>query len=189
LDQHGFFEFAKSLRSQALYRAIKNAEPLGPITAYRSTENRLFHYERLEQWPEGLFVLGDTVCAFNPVYGQGMTTAALAAENLGKCLRRHGRGMHGAAREFQRQLAKINSAPWMLATSEDMRYLGTEGQPASTNTRTIHKYMDYMLRSATRSVPVRKRFLQVQGMLKRPGVIFVPSVMMRVAKQALLSHA
>src|SRR5215469_4159439 len=189
LENAGFFEFARSLRSPALYEAIKDAEPLGSITGYRSTENRLFHYERLEQWPECLFVLGDTVCAFNPVYGQGMTTAALAAEDLGKCLRKHHERLVGVGRKFQRRLAKIISAPWMLATSEDLRYLGTVGEPASKSTRQLHKYMDYVLRSTTRSVPVRKRFLEVQGMLKGPGVIFHPSVVMRVAKQALLSNA
>ena len=75
----------------------------------------------------------------------------------------------------------------MLATSEDLRYLGTEGAPASKSTKQIHKYMDCLVRSATRSVPVRKRFPEVQGMLKGPGVLFRPSVGMRVAKEALLS--
>jgi 2-polyprenyl-6-methoxyphenol hydroxylase-like FAD-dependent oxidoreductase len=187
LNNAGFFEFARSLRTPALYRAIKDAEPLGSIAGYRSTENRLFHYERLEQWPDCRFVLGDTVCAFNPVYGQGMTTAGLAAEDLGKCLRRRPERLDGVGREFQRRVARINRAPWMLATSEDLRYLGTEGAPASKSTKQIHKYMDYLLRSATRSVPVRKRFLEVQGMLNGPGVLFRPSVGMRVAKEALLS--
>ena len=51
----------------------------------------------------------------------------------------------------------------------------------------MHKYMDYVLRSATRSESVRKRFLQVQGMLKGPGVIFGPSVVLQVAKEAFSS--
>jgi 2-polyprenyl-6-methoxyphenol hydroxylase-like FAD-dependent oxidoreductase len=189
LDNAGFLEFAQSLRSQALYKAIKDAEPLSPVTGYRSTENRLFHYERLEQWPERLFVLGDTVCAFNPVYGQGMTTAALAAEDLGKCLSKRRGELDGLARQFQRRLARINKAPWMLATSEDLRYVCAEGATAGRGTRQLHKYMDHMLRAATRSVAVRRRFLEVQGMLKGPGVIFSPSVVMRVAKQALVGNS
>jgi 2-polyprenyl-6-methoxyphenol hydroxylase-like FAD-dependent oxidoreductase len=189
LDNAGFLEFAQSLRSQALYKAIKDAEPLSPVTGYRSTENRLFHYERLEQWPERLFVLGDTVCAFNPVYGQGMTTAALAAEDLGKCLRKRRGELDGLARKFQRRLARINKATWMLATSEDLRYVCAEGATAGRGTRQLHKYMDHMLRAATRSVAVRRRFLEVQGMLKGPGVIFSPSVVMRVTKQVLVGNS
>jgi 2-polyprenyl-6-methoxyphenol hydroxylase-like FAD-dependent oxidoreductase len=189
LDRAGFLEFARSLRSQALYRAIKDAEPLGSITGYRWTENKLFHYDRLEGWPESLFVLGDTVCAFNPVYGQGMTTAALATEALRECLRKYRGGLDGSARRFQRRLARINTAPWMLATSEDLRYLGAEGAVAGPITRQMHKYMDLVLRSATRSASVRRRFLQVQGMLKGPGAIFRPSVILQVAKQALLGNA
>jgi len=185
LDHAGFLEFARSLRSRVLYDAIKDAEPQGLVSSYRATENRLLHYERLEQWPEGLIVFGDTVCAFNPVYGQGMTTAALAAEDLRKCLERQRGNLEGVGRRFQRRLAKINSAPWMLSTSEDLRYRGVEGAAASRGTRQMHKYMDYVLRSATRSESVRSRFLEVQGMLKGPGVIFCPSVVMRVAKHAL----
>jgi 2-polyprenyl-6-methoxyphenol hydroxylase-like FAD-dependent oxidoreductase len=187
LDQSGFLEFTRSLRSPALYEALKDAEPIGLVAGYRATENQLFHYERLESWPESFVVLGDAVCAFNPVYGQGMTTAALAAVDLGNSLKKRRGGLHGVAREFQRRLARINSTPWMLATSEDLRYVGVEGAKAGIATRQMHKYMDCVLRSATRSESVRKRFLQVQGMLKGPGVIFSPSVVLQIAKEAFSS--
>jgi 2-polyprenyl-6-methoxyphenol hydroxylase-like FAD-dependent oxidoreductase len=185
LDHAGFLEFTRSLRSPLLYEAIRNAEPLGSITGYRSTENRLFHYERLKQWPEGLFVLGDTVCAFNPVYGQGMTTAALAAEDLAKCLKEGRSDFDGVARRFQQRLARINKAPWVLATSEDLRYPRAEGATADNATRQMHKYMDRVHRSATRSVAVRRHFLEVQGMLKGPSTMFHPSVLLRLTGQAL----
>ena len=77
----------------------------------------------------------------------------------------------------------------MLATSEDLRYVCAEGATAGRGTRQLHKYMDHMLRAATRSVAVRRRFLEVQGMLKGPGVIFSPSVVMRVTKQALVGNS
>ena len=187
LDRSGFLEFTRTLRSPELYEAIKDAEPIGLVSGYRATENRLFHYDRLAVWPESFVALGDTVCAFNPVYGQGMTTAALAAADLGNCLGRRGENLDGVARTFQRRLARINSAPWMLATSEDLRYRGVEGAKAGRATKLMHWYMNHVLRSATRSKSVRTRFLQVQGMLNGPGVIFRPSVVMEVAKQAFSS--
>ena len=57
------------------------------IAGQRTTENRLRHYDRLGGFPDGVVALGDAVCAFNPVYAQGMTAAALGAEVLDRWLR------------------------------------------------------------------------------------------------------
>jgi 2-polyprenyl-6-methoxyphenol hydroxylase-like FAD-dependent oxidoreductase len=189
VDDSGFLEFARSLRSPLLYEAIKDAKPITPISSYRATENRLRHYERLRAWPQCLIVLGDAACAFNPVYGQGMTTAALAAEDLQLCLQQHGGSLQGVARRFQRRLARINLAPWMLATGEDLRYARAEGVTAGRGARLMHKYIDNVLRAATRSTSVRKRFLEVQGMLKGPAAIFRPAVVLQVLRQALRANA
>ncbi|HKP87230.1 MAG TPA: FAD-dependent monooxygenase, partial [Blastocatellia bacterium] len=91
-DEAGFLEFARSLRTSALYDAIKDARPLTPIVSHRGTENRLRHYERLPRLPEGFVLVGDSVCAFNPVYGQGMTMAALGALTLSESLGKHAPG-------------------------------------------------------------------------------------------------
>jgi len=86
-DEAGFMAFASSLATPALHEALIGAEPLSPIRSYRRTENRLRHYERMERWPDGLAVLGDAACTFNPIYGQGMTVSALGALTLDRCLR------------------------------------------------------------------------------------------------------
>ncbi len=44
--------------------------------------NRLRKFEDLERLPDNLVFVGDSVIAFNPVYGQGMTGGAIAAETL-----------------------------------------------------------------------------------------------------------
>ncbi|HET9530109.1 MAG TPA: 2-polyprenyl-6-methoxyphenol hydroxylase-like oxidoreductase, partial [Blastocatellia bacterium] len=124
-DEAGFLEFARSMRTPIIYDAIKDAEPLSDIYTYRATENRVRHYEHLTRRPEGLIVMGDAACAFNPVYGQGMTTAALGAETLRECIEhqraRHAGDLTGIEARFQKRLAKANSAAWMLATGEDLR--------------------------------------------------------------------
>jgi 2-polyprenyl-6-methoxyphenol hydroxylase-like FAD-dependent oxidoreductase len=183
-DAAGFLDFARSLRSPLLYEAIAGAEPLTPISSYRATENRLRHFERLRAWPERFLVIGDAVCAFNPVYGQGMTTAALASENLRSCLAEQKNGLNGLARRFQKRLARTNKAPWMLATSEDLRFVSAQGAKASRSTRLMHRYIAAVLQLATRQRSIRKSFLEVQGMLKGPGAIFRPSVFLRVLKHA-----
>ena len=112
-DEAGFLDGARTLRIPDLYEAIMDAEPLGPIVGYRATENRLRHYDRVRRWPEGLVALGDVVCALNPVYGQGMTTAALGAEVLDRCLRRSRAAGHpaGHGSEVPARLARTIAAP------------------------------------------------------------------------------
>src|SRR5262249_52936025 len=75
-DREGSPASAASLRSTALHDVIVHARPVSPITVYRATENRLRHFDALERPPDGLVAFGDSVCAFNPVYGQGITVAA-----------------------------------------------------------------------------------------------------------------
>jgi 2-polyprenyl-6-methoxyphenol hydroxylase-like FAD-dependent oxidoreductase len=183
-DERGFMDFARSLRSSAVFAAIQGAEPLTPITGFRATENRLRHYERLTSWPEGLVVLGDAVCAFDPVYGQGMTVAALGAEALGQCLRKY-RGdtgtRQGLSRAFQQQLARVNRTPWQLSTSSDYCYPGTEGTPPGGVTRLMSRYIDQVIRLSTRHEGLRRRVLEVMHLLRPPSVLLSPGVLRRVA--------
>ncbi|NEQ28146.1 MAG: 2-polyprenyl-6-methoxyphenol hydroxylase-like oxidoreductase [Microcoleus sp. SIO2G3] len=186
-DEAGFLEFVRSLPYPAIYDAIKDAEPLSQIYSYRATENRWRHYERLPRYLEGFLVVGDAACAFNPVYGQGMTTAALGALTLDKCLQQQqqyqlDRGFRGLARRFQKKLAKINAVPWLLATSEDYRYPGAEGQPPSLLTRVMHRYMDGVLQLTTNKADVRLALLEVIHMLKPPTTLFQPRILIQVLR-------
>jgi flavin-dependent dehydrogenase len=129
-DEAGFLAFGRSRRSPALYDAIAGAEPLGPIAGQRATENRLRHYDRLGQFPDGVVAVGDAVGALNPVYGHGMTAAALGAEVLDHCLREESslRGP-GWGRVFERRLARANGFAWRFTSGADYRFRTTEGPP------------------------------------------------------------
>ena len=124
-DEDAFRAFAATLRDPAIHRAVEGLTPLGPVAVSRATQNRLRHYERLTPWPDGLVVLGDAVCALNPVYQQGMTTGARGALLLGELLRRRADGsLTGMGREFQDRLARANATPWLLALVQDLRVAG-----------------------------------------------------------------
>ncbi len=182
-DEPGFLEFARSLQVPIIYDAIRMAEPVSPIKTHRATQNRLRRYERTKAMPENFLLLGDAVCAFNPVYGQGMTTAALGVKMLDKCLRVHNGSLSGLSRRFQKRLAKINEAPWLLATGEDYRYPETVGGSPSLMTRFMHRYMDQVVQLATQSVAVRKVLLQAFNMLMPPSALFQPRILFRVLLQ------
>ncbi len=185
-----FFEFAHSLRSPVFYEAIKDAEPLTPIHRYRRTENRLRHFERLSNWPDGLVVTGDAVCAYNPVYGQGMTSAGLAALVLHECLddqrKHHPKGdLTGLARRFQKRLAKSNSVPWLMATAEDYRWPEVEGAPPNHATRFVQWYTHKVMAAAVQSPDIFQTFFEVTNLVKSPLNLFKPHILVR----ALMKHS
>ena len=193
-DEAGFLEFASGLRDPIIYDAIRTAEPVSPIKTHRATENRLRHFDRVHQLPENFLLLGDAVCAFNPVYGQGMTIASLGALTLRKCLREQERlhpegNLTGLSRRFQKQLAQIVKAPWLLATGEDYRYRETDGAGPTLMTKFMHRYMEHVFHLTTRSVPVRKVLLEAFNLLVPPTTLFQPQVLFRVLFRVLLQSA
>ena len=183
-DEAGFMDFARSLRTPLLYEAIKDAEPISAISGYRDTENRRRHYEKLSRQPDNFLVTGDAACAFNPIYAQGMTIAALGAEVLEECLRKSD-DLTGLSERFQKRLAKATAGSWLLATGEDSRVRGVEGGKASFATRLTHYYMDWVLALSLQDIGVRRTFLEVFHMLKPPTALFGPSVVAKVLRGAI----
>jgi hypothetical protein len=181
-DESGFLAWARGLRSPILHEVIREAEPLSPIYGHRGTDNRQWHYERMRRWPDGLVALGDAVCAFNPVYGQGMTVAARAAVLLDGCVREQAGdspgSLTGLARRFQRLVAKANAPAWVMATGEDLRYPTTEGARPDLRTRVMHRYLDRVLAAATQHPVVNQQFFEVMTMLAPPATLFHPRVLL-----------
>ncbi len=188
-DEAGFLDFARSLRSPILYEAIEDAQPLSPIYSYRRTENRLLHYENLSRLPEGFVAVGDAVCAFNPVYGQGMTIAAKGALTLDECLRQQLGGskssLTGLTQRFQKRLAQLNATPWLMATGEDFRFATTEGGQRDWMSRLMQRYMDMVILVSLDHPQVYRTFAEVVHMVKPPTTLFGPGILAQVLGQAI----
>lgn len=180
-DEEGFLKFARSLSSPELYRAIEHARPLSRIWGYRRTENRLRHYDRARV-PQGFAALGDSVCAFNPVYGVGMTVVGLEALALRKCLQ-DGKGQLDSHR-FQKQIAKLVAGPWALTTGEDLRWPATQGGKVTPKVKLMHWYIEQVIRLIPQSQEIFRRFQEVNHMLKAPTALFHPAVLGPVLRLA-----
>jgi 2-polyprenyl-6-methoxyphenol hydroxylase-like FAD-dependent oxidoreductase len=174
-DEAGFAEFARSLPDDTVERWLKLLEPVSPIFGFRAT-NRLRHYERLQHYPERFIAIGDATCALNPIYGQGMTVAAMQAEVLHHLLMKTTTLDH-FARTFHRKLARINSVPWLLATSEDRRYPTTDGAPPNIFERAMFAYIALLFRAASRDSAVAQGLLKTMQLLMHPAGLFHPRIL------------
>jgi 2-polyprenyl-6-methoxyphenol hydroxylase-like FAD-dependent oxidoreductase len=124
-DPEGFAQFLESLADPALAELARHGEPVGDVAVHRQTSNRRHGYEQLAGWPDNLVVLGDAFCAFNPVYGQGITVAAMEALLLRRALRDGLRP--GSAVKLLQAFARVVALPWSIATGEDLRFPTSAG--------------------------------------------------------------
>jgi len=184
LDDAGFLEFARTLAAPDLYEAIKDAKPVGDFYGYRVDGSRWRHYESVSDRPAGLLVMGDSVCGFNPLYGQGMTVAAMEAQALGDLLRKMPASQHGFEGRFQVRAAQIVKGAWLLATGEDRRFPGTVGAKPDALTRFSQRYVDLMMATSMDDEVVIRAFLKVANLSAPALSLFAPRILGRV-----LAHA
>jgi 2-polyprenyl-6-methoxyphenol hydroxylase-like FAD-dependent oxidoreductase len=180
-DERGYVEYLRSLEVPDFYEAIKDARPLSPVSTFTFPAQRWRHYERLARWPDGLIVLGDAVCSFNPIYGQGMSVCALQADLLDRMLRDCGGPAvpAGLPRRFHRRAAGVIATPWLIATGSDFLYPQTQGR-RPFGTRLMNWYLTRVFRLCARDRDVLLRFYRVLHLLDQPTTLLHPSVALRV---------
>jgi 2-polyprenyl-6-methoxyphenol hydroxylase-like FAD-dependent oxidoreductase len=136
-----------------------------------------------------LVVLGDTLCTFNPVHGQGMTVAALGALTLDECLHqqlgRDNGSLTGLYQRFAKRLAQVNATPWLMATGEDLRWQTTEGGQLDRMSRLMHQYIDRVLLLALDHPKIYQTFGEVAHMVKPPTALFQPGILVQVLRHAV----
>jgi hypothetical protein len=190
-DEDSFLEYARSLPRPDIYEAIKEAEPLTPVFTYKYSANRKRHYERMSRFPAGFVILGDAVCSFNPIYGQGMTVAALEAKMLDAYLRKYPRGTSKQDSDFtlriQKAIAKAAEWPWQMTTSADL--LDSETKREQTLSQRLRDwYMMHVMQLMASNPLVANRFYQVTHLLKPPTVLLDPRIAWAVLRQELASR-
>lgn len=162
--------FARTLPVSGLYDLLRDAHPLSEPAIYRDRESRRRYFEELHDFPDGLVVVGDAVCNFNPLYGQGVTVAAREAQELDAWLRQ------GAPpRAFFRAAARLLDTPWSTIVSGDLQWPGVEGR-RSASSHLLNGYMERLMRAAGRDHDTATVLLRVIHLLAPPSTLFAPKV-------------
>ncbi|MBW7883698.1 MAG: hypothetical protein H3C34_13885 [Caldilineaceae bacterium] len=180
VDDAGFRDFARLLPTPDVYDLISHAQPLSDPVPFKFPANQRRRYEHLARFPDGLLVIGDAICSFTPIYGQGMSTAAMQVQALQECL------VHGEAnlaRRFFRTAAKAIDIPWSLTVGNDRRLSGAS-QPAPK--RLLNWYMARLQIAARRDPEVALAFLKVGSLFAPPASLLTPRMIVRVLRANLV---
>jgi 2-polyprenyl-6-methoxyphenol hydroxylase-like FAD-dependent oxidoreductase len=181
--------FLRNLRDPVIAELAAVLEPVGDVAVYRHTGNRRHAYGSTRNWPAGLLVVGDALCAFNPVYGQGITVAACQAEMLRAQLRKRlspGMPLSGAdTRRIQRRLHSVTDLPWAVATGEDMRYESCDVEPNRWQ-RLSAVWTTRMTRLAVGGDPAcRQAFSRLYHLMATPRALIGPGVVRAMARSVV----
>jgi 2-polyprenyl-6-methoxyphenol hydroxylase-like FAD-dependent oxidoreductase len=179
-DLNGFGDFAKSLPSPLIYNAIRKAEPIGDAATFRFPANTRRRYERLKRFPEGYLAFGDSICSFDPIYGQGMSVAALEAIALHNVMRG---GDKDLARRYFSKAATVIDNPWQIAVGGDLRMPETVGK-RSLAVRLINRYISRVHKRAHVDTNIGLAFIRVAQLIDEPASLFRPRVLLSVLRRS-----
>jgi len=175
-DDAGFLDYLATLPTREIHDIVARSEPLTDYHRYRYAASVRMRYERLARFPDNLLVLGDALCSFNPIYGQGMSVAAQEALLLQQCLRD---GPSDIARRFFAAAVKIVDVPWNITVGNDLRHPRVEGSRTPLR-RFINWYIGQLHRAATQDDTLARAFLEVANLTAPPPSLLMPANAWRV---------
>ena len=177
-DAAGFERFLGRLRDPAVADLIGCLEPVTDPATHRQTANRRRRWGAQPDWPRGLLVVGDALCSFNPIYGQGITVAALQAELLGAALSA-GRPVD---RRLQRAVLAATDVPWSISTGNDQKFLN-ESAPPSRVERVTGAYSSRLARlAAAGNRRAATTFGDIYHLMAPATALFHPALLLAAAR-------
>jgi hypothetical protein len=175
-DPAGFDAFVAALPTADIAAAIAGAQPLDNPVPFRFPASVRHRYERLTRFPDRLLVIGDAICSFNPVYGQGITVAAAQAMTLRRLLTRDA---VPDARRYFRAIAAAIDVPWDIAVGADLAFPEIPGKrPAKV--RLVNAYLPRLHRAAAHDHALATALVKVIGLKDRPQTLLRPDRVIRV---------
>jgi 2-polyprenyl-6-methoxyphenol hydroxylase-like FAD-dependent oxidoreductase len=183
IDGNEFLSYARQLRTLTVHNAIKDAKRLTNITPFSFPESRWRHFARVPDFPRGLLPMGDAICRFNPVYGQGMTVASQEANMLSDLLQTsEGDSLATLAPTFLTKAETLIAHPWAMSAIPDFIYPETIGErPEDLEDRL--DFQSALDRLAVRDVKIYELVTEIMHLLKPRTLLEDPSIIRRVEEE------
>jgi len=179
-----FVEFAATLPTDSLHRALKRATLHGKIMQFAFQESRWRHFDKVDSWPRGLIAIGDAVCRFNPIHAQGMTVAAKAAVVLRDVVAaRRGSDdpLDRLMEELMTQVNPVIANVWELAALPDLAFPDARGQRPHDLNESL-AYQSQFGKAAVLDHGVQKLLLEVIGLVTPGEALRAPDVVEKVKR-------
>lgn len=171
-DDDGMAGFASSLAGPDVADVLRSATPLDEAAKMRYPASILRHFGKLDSHPGGLLIVGDALCSFNPVYGQGMTVAIMEAELLQSLLKE---GPDRLPARFFAAAADLLTDPWVLSAGGDLRFPEVEGE-RGPETDEINRYLAAFRAVAATDPVLGTAFIRVANMKAPVTTLFAPEL-------------
>ena len=182
-DDDAFLAFLEHCATPLLHEVVAQSEPVSSIVTSRSTANRRRHYERLPDPPAGFVTIGDALAAFNPIFGQGISSGLKGAQILSETLDDVGDDLEKLPREFQPRLSAWLDIPWAQATGFDLAFPTTIGaRPERTPEQLqMAAYVDTLSQMSTADHTVAEAVL-IATQSFDPTMLWAPELQAKAAQ-------
>jgi 2-polyprenyl-6-methoxyphenol hydroxylase-like FAD-dependent oxidoreductase len=177
-----FLEASRSLITPTVYNALRYAEPPSGIRHYRFPMSYWKHFERLPRLPHGVLPVADSLCRFNPIHGQGMSSADKQARMLQDLLGRAAGepdSIAAAQMGFMAEVASVLETPWNMSTSADLAFPGTRGERPE-NFGEAQQFEAALFRAAAVDPVVHRAMMEVAQLLQPQSRLQEPDIMRRI---------
>ncbi len=178
----GFKAFVKAFRMPTFFDAIKGAKHVGEIARYNMPASIRRHFDRLEGFPQGMIPLGDSVCRFNPIFGQGMSVAAQEAFVLSELLdlrRDRAAPLDGLAQDYLVRIQDLLEAPWAVAETDFVHPKTRGARPPDFEKRL--QYGAALTRLCAEDPEAHRTVIEVRHLIRPQSALRAPDLARRVA--------
>ncbi|WP_240670226.1 NAD(P)/FAD-dependent oxidoreductase [Actinoplanes solisilvae] len=152
-------------------------EQVSDVITYHQADSRRRDFHKLSHFPARLVAAGDAVASFNPVYGQGMTSATLHASALSEYLRGDP-DLNRPARSYFADVKVVVDAAWQVSTMADLALPHVDG-PYPRGYRALKLASGLIFKASMRDQRVNQRLGQVTTMLAHPSALAEPRFLLR----------
>lgn len=166
---------AEAVLPAAIMAGLRGATPAGDIAISRSTAALWRRYDQMPGLPAGMLLLGDALCNLNPIYGQGMTMAALQALALRDCLRA---GDTDLAARFYSAAAAVIGPVWAMNAASDRIPCANTPHPVRRQLRNWTERA--AVKAAANDIAVAERFFRVRSLIDPPARLRDPALFLRI---------